>query len=94
MILFVIGCFIVAALLPGILASNGRISEAVALLILGGVFITGGLLILLGKQYYLAAGVSLRSKHYSNEDIRKGRFSGTVIIGLGILLEIIGLVSL
>lgn len=65
-----------------------------ALLILGGVFITGGLLILLGKQYYLAAGVSLRSEHYSNEDIRKGRFSGTVIIGLGILLEIIGLVSL
>ena len=90
----VMGGFIIAALTPGVLLANEVISGAITLLILGGILILGGLLILVGKQYYLAAGVSLRSTHYSNEEIRQGRFSGRSVIGLGVLIGSIGLLSL
>lgn len=53
-----------------------------------------GLLILVGKQYYLVAGIPIRSGSYSEIPERKGRVAGGVTLGLGVLLLVLGFVNL
>ena len=73
-----------------VLHSLGQIGSQLLFLLLGVVLELMGLLILLGKQYYLVAGIPLAQEYYSEIEIRKGKLVGRVMIGLGILLLILG----
>ena len=81
---------ILGILLPLVLSTLDIITSRTLFLLLGGVFGGIGLLILVGKQYYLVAGIPIRSGCYSEIPERKGG----VILGLGVLLLVLGFVNL
>lgn len=85
---------ILGILLPLVLSTLDIITSRTLFFLLGGVFGGIGMLILVGKQYYLVAGIPIRSGSYSEIPERKGRVVGGVTLGLGVLLLVLGFVNL
>lgn len=85
---------ILGILLPLVLSTLDIITSRTLFFLLGGVFGGIGLLILVGKQYYLVAGIPIRGGIYSEIPERKGRVAGGVTLGLGVLLLVLGFVNL
>lgn len=85
---------ILGILLPLVLSTLDIITSRTLFFLLGGVFGGIGLLILVGKRYYLVAGIPIRSGSYSEIPERKGRVAGGVTLGLGVLLLVLGFVNL
>lgn len=85
---------ILGILLSLVLSTLDIITSRTLFFLLGGVFGGIGLLILVGKQYYLVAGIPIRSGNYSEIPERKGRVAGGVTLGSGVLLLVLGFVHL